>query len=554
MDGDAPGRVPAALQREGALRALEHPPHVTAREGRADECCRGLDRAGPVRHRPTPRCPARRREGRIALGVAAQEVHRPGLDDAEPTIRRDGGGTESVQPTGEGRHPSPLDRLEVVPANDVGREVEIAGLDRVANGAVGIAGAVVPIGGTPVQHGQATWLPPRELQLEQVRQQRVVAVHLAPIVERGDEHVRPFERGQPLRRPGLLGQRVRERAGDRVDDGRREHELERVRLEGRQDLLGEVVEDVAVRTAEGGDELFPVLGGPHRQVGEIQPGGPPVGPLVERGHAVGRQPEIQRRVHQHGRLLWRELQVGRPELHQLLSGTEPGDRQRRIGARRDGELHARRGELDHAHDRLVAFVGVDEVVVVEDEHHAGRGRLQFGEERGCGIGFAGERPEPIRSLLTFGRQPERRTDVRPEHGRVVVLPIDRDPGKGAGIDVRPVGQQRGLSEPGRRDHQGQRGPGSHERPCQSRPTDRSVAQDRLMQLRCLEDGPPGGLPSGFVAHAGTRPRLRALEAPKFSPTMGADTTYTTLVRMDQPGPRTTCALRSGSARRAARGE
>ena len=123
------------------------------------------------------------------------------------------------------------------------------------------------------------------------------------------------------------------------------------------------------------------------------------------------------------------------------------------GARRDGKLDARRGALDQAHDRLVAFVGVDDVVVVEDEHHAGRGRLQLGEERGCGIGFAGERPEPIRSLLTAGRQPERRTDVRPEHGRVVVLPIDRDPGKGAGIDVRPVGQQRGLAEPGRRNHQ-----------------------------------------------------------------------------------------------------
>ena len=119
--------------------------------------------------------------------------------------------------------------------------------------------------------------------------------------------------------------------------------LEGVRLEGRQDLLGEVVEDVAVRTAERGDELLTVLGGPHRQVGEIQPGGPPVGPLVERGHALGRQPETERRVHQRGRLLGRELQVGRPELRQLLGGPKPGDRQRRIGARRDGELHGRRG-------------------------------------------------------------------------------------------------------------------------------------------------------------------------------------------------------------------
>jgi len=35
VDGDAPGRIPAALQRVGALRAFEHPPHVTTGEGRA---------------------------------------------------------------------------------------------------------------------------------------------------------------------------------------------------------------------------------------------------------------------------------------------------------------------------------------------------------------------------------------------------------------------------------------------------------------------------------------------------------------------------------------
>ena len=198
---------------------------------------------------------------------------------------------------------------------------------------------------------------------------------------------------------------------------------------------------MTVGAAERRDELLAIIGGPHRQVGEIQPGRPPVGPLVEHGHAPGRQAEPEGRVHQRGRLLGRELQVGRPELRQLLGRPKPGDRQRRIRARRDGELDARRGALDQAHDRLVAFVGVDEVVVVEDEHHAGRGRLQLGEDRRCGIGFAGERPEPIRRLLTAGRQPERRTDVRPEHGRVVVLPIDRDPGKRAGIDVRPVGQQ-----------------------------------------------------------------------------------------------------------------
>ena len=137
----------------------------------------------------------------------------------------------------------------------------------------------------------------------------------------------------------------------------------------------------------------------------------------------------------------RELEISRSEFGQPLGRPKPGDRQRRIGTRRDGNLDARRGELDQAHDRLVAFVGVDDVVVVEDEHDAGPGRLQLGEQRGSGIGLAGKRSEPNRRRFTAGRQAERRADVRPEHGRVVVLAIDRDPGKGAGIDVGPVSQQ-----------------------------------------------------------------------------------------------------------------
>ena len=73
VDGDSPRQITAALQREGTLGAFEHPPYVTAREGRADECPRGLDRAGTIRHRPAPRRPARRREGHIAFGMASRK-------------------------------------------------------------------------------------------------------------------------------------------------------------------------------------------------------------------------------------------------------------------------------------------------------------------------------------------------------------------------------------------------------------------------------------------------------------------------------------------------
>ena len=255
---------------------------------------------------------------------------------------------------------------------------------------------------------------------------------------------------------------------------------------------------MTIGATERRDELLAIVGGPHRQVGEIQPCRPPVGPLVERGHAPGRQAEPEGRVHQGGRLLGRELEVSRPEFGQLLGRPKPGDRQRRIRTRRDGKLDARRGELDQAHDRFVAFVGVDDVVVVEDEHHAGRGRLQLGEAARLRDRVRGR---ALRAAFAASSPPVARPSAAPMYVQSTVGSLScrsiATQAKVRGSTSAQSASSDVFPKPGRRNHDGERGPSGDERPRQSRPTDGPVAQDRRMHLRCLKNWPTARHPGRF---------------------------------------------------------
>ena len=88
-----------------------------------------------------------------------------------------------------------------------------------------------------------------------------------------------------------------------------------------QNLLDEVVEDEAMASGEGidepGDVFGPVAGarmGPGRQAGQLQPGRPPLGARLERGHECGLQPEPHHLVEEHLRLVGGEPEVRGPHL------------------------------------------------------------------------------------------------------------------------------------------------------------------------------------------------------------------------------------------------
>jgi hypothetical protein len=97
-------------------------------------------------------------------------------------------------------------------------------------------------------------------------------------------------------------------------------------------------------------------------------------------------------------------------------------------------------------------MGLDQVVIVEGEHEltwTGR-KLVY---QGCNHSIEGrlcQRVKQREDLLTspFVHPINRRDDIAPEAHRVVVVPIQREPGDRSFAAPGPTGKQHGLAEPG----------------------------------------------------------------------------------------------------------
>ena len=197
---------------------------------------------------------------------------------------------ERPEPCCHGGVPAPLDGRQVVLGDQTGRRLDLAGLDRMADGL-----AHAPGGGEPGE-SVAVELPapldraPPELGAQQVREQVVIAVPLAMIVQRRQEQVAALELDQQLGGAAAADGGVADRSGHPLEDRRLDEEVAhgwRQRIE--RDLL-EVVADVARGTAEAGHCTFAVGGVPQGEVREVEPGGPPLGVLVQGRGGAGRQP------------------------------------------------------------------------------------------------------------------------------------------------------------------------------------------------------------------------------------------------------------------------
>ncbi len=153
----------------------------------------------------------------------------------------------------------------------------------------------------------------------------------------------------------------------------------------------------------------------------------------------------------------REAEVLRADFQELSPRTQPGQRERRIGARGDRQPGPRGEPLDEGRDKPVDGGLTDHVVVVEHQHRpAGRpiprGLLDQGDDTGQGE-LRIERLAGVTSGHTLGRAPQlcrRSLEVAGEAGDVVVARIERQP---RAADVRlgdPGGEQGALAEAGRR--------------------------------------------------------------------------------------------------------
>ena len=110
-----------------------------------------------------------------------------------------------------------------------------------------------------------------------------------------------------------------------------------------QDLLDQVVDDVAVVPGEAGDEAGDVVAPLHRERRQLERGDPAFGAPLQRGDVLRRQLQPHHLVEVRGGLVGREAQVGRADLDELAARAQAGQRQRRVGAAGDHQVHAAAG-------------------------------------------------------------------------------------------------------------------------------------------------------------------------------------------------------------------
>ena len=141
-----------------------------------------------------------------------------------------------------------------------------------------------------------------------------------------------------------------------------------------QDLLDQVVDDVAVVAGEAGDEAGDVVAPLHRERRQLERGDPAFGAPLQRRDVLRRQVQAHHLVEVRRGLVGREAQVGGADLDELAARPQPSQRQRRVGAAGDHQVQLRREVLEQEGHPVVDVARVDDVVVVEHQHDVVRRR------------------------------------------------------------------------------------------------------------------------------------------------------------------------------------
>ena len=294
------------------------------------------------------------------------------------------------------------------------------------------------------------------LTLTQVRSQivaeyAVVAIPAALGVQADQEQVgplRPVEKRVGVLAPGQLAAQLgREPLGDRGPD----QERAQVLLDPDEDLVGEVVEDEAPAAGECIDDRGSIRSVRQGEGCQMQARDPALGPIdnalderpLERNTGVG---QVCRR------LLTRVAQVIGPQLDEPAVGPQAGERQRGVLPGEQDQMDERRPLLDEEAHQTVDRLGVDDVVVVENQNKGFVAGPHLVEQHGAHQVRGGVRPRTEQaqrrtSLRSHG--PERGGEVADEPGEVVLGRLERQPGVRDTACREPTRDRDRLAVPGR---------------------------------------------------------------------------------------------------------
>ena len=223
----------------------------------------------------------------------------------------------------------------------------------------------------------------REAGPQEVREQVVIAVPAAIIVEGNHEQVRPLEALQhrltaSVRRtacarrtlpghPAALSHGIAQGAAQPFEETGPEQEGERGGSQARQHLLGHEVEQEAVAGAEPANHGACVRAIADRQAGELDGRGPALGQRHQRLDIRRVELHAESEPQEFGRFPGAETKVLGPDLQQGALRAKARQRERRVGARGDGQVRPLRQPARQQRHGLVHRRGRDDVIVIEHD-------------------------------------------------------------------------------------------------------------------------------------------------------------------------------------------
>jgi hypothetical protein len=229
---------------------------------------------------------------------------------------------------------------------------------------------VEPVGRQPVELLHDLGSCARELDPQELAEQMVVAVPLAPAVEGDEEEVRPLEVGEHSLRVRRAEHRVAGPCREPVEDGRSQQEVPLLVLDGLEHLGGQVVGDVAMGRGELADAV-PGLADPGKpQRRKADPCRPALGSRDEDLDVLARHGDAGPRHEQLVRLVVGEGSVLRAQFPESASGAQSAQPPARVGP--GGDDHPGRGRqaFHRVGERAQASLRAHVVEVVEHDDDA----------------------------------------------------------------------------------------------------------------------------------------------------------------------------------------
>ena len=347
--------------------------------------------------------------------------------------------------------------------DQIGGPLDVPGSQGVPDRRRRLTVLVVPAAGPAMQIGDFLGPLIEQAGLQHVREQVVVAVPVAPVVQRDQEQVRAVQLLEGDLAVMSAGHGVAQRAAQPVQQtGAQKKGADLFGLP-RQHLLNQVVDDVSVVACEAGDKAADVLSALHGQRRQLQCSDPALCPSFQCGDVVGGEIQPAHVVEVGRRLLGCEPQVDGADLDQLPACPKTGQRQYGVSSATDRYVYLGREVRQHERHSGPDVGPVDEVVVVEHQVNFVRSvgkfvehRDQYGLDRRLGRLQQREHvgPEAGHRHLQGGDH------VGPERGGLAITLIQGQPGNGPillGRGGKPRGEQGRLAEAGGSGDQRQRG-------------------------------------------------------------------------------------------------